>query len=74
MTLKAAEEGLGLALIPNFLARESIAQGRLVNPQQLSMQTQYSYYLFSPSYKTQQRKIQEFSQWLQQELEQSTLG
>ncbi|EPJ46751.1 MAG: hypothetical protein OFPII_18420 [Osedax symbiont Rs1] len=68
MALKAAEEGLGLALIPDFLASQSIQQGKLVNPLALSIETDYGYYLISPSYKTQLRKTQEFISWLQQEL------
>ncbi len=68
MALKAAEEGLGLALIPDFLASQSIQQGKLVNPLALSIETNYGYYLISPSYKTQLRKTQEFINWLQQEL------
>ncbi len=68
MALKAAEEGLGLALIPDFLASQSIQQGKLVNPLALSIETDYGYYLISPSYKIQLRKTQEFISWLQQEL------
>lgn len=64
MSLKAAEEGLGLALIPDFLAREALAQGKVVNPLSLSGLSEYRYYLFSPNYKSQLKKTHEFSQWL----------
>ena len=68
MSLKAAEEGLGLALIPDFLAASAIAENRLVNPLKISLNTNYRYYLFSPSYKAELRKTTEFCQWLQGEL------
>ncbi|EPJ50205.1 MAG: hypothetical protein OFPI_20620 [Osedax symbiont Rs2] len=68
MSLKAAEEGLGLALIPDFLAASSIAEKRLINPLAISLETDYRYYLFSPSYKVELRKTIEFRQWLQGEL------
>ena len=68
MSLKAAEEGLGIALIPDFLARQSLQQGKLINPLQLSIETQYCYRLICPSYKFQLRKTQEFIQWIKGEL------
>ena len=68
MSLKAAQEGLGLALIPDFLAQESLDKGVLINPLQLSMHSEYSYYLLSPSYKSQLSKVQLFSQWLIEEV------
>lgn len=71
MSIKAAEEGLGLALIPDFLARDSIAQGKLINPLGLKIESSYAYYIFNPSYKAQLRKTQEFNQWLLAELKDS---
>lgn len=68
MAIKAAEEGLGLALIPDFLARESIEQGKLINPLKMSVCSEYAYYIFNPSYKAQLRKTQQFNQWLLDEL------
>lgn len=68
MSLKAAEEGLGIALIPDFLARQSIAKGLLVNPLQLQMDSEYRYYLLSPSYKTKLNKVQLFNQWIIKEI------
>lgn len=68
MSIKAAEEGLGMALIPDFLARDSIAQGKLVNPLGLKIESSYAYYIFNPSYKAQLRKTREFNQWLLAEL------
>lgn len=68
MSLKAAEEGLGIALIPDFLARQSLQQGKLINPLELCIKTQYRYYLICPSYKFQLRKTQEFIQWIKGEL------
>ena len=50
ISLKAAQEGLGLALIPDFLARQSIDEGKLSNPLQLQIQSNYGYYLLTPNY------------------------
>jgi len=68
MSLKAAQEGLGIALIPDFLAQESLDKGVLINPLQLSMHSEFSYYLLSPSYKAQLSKVRLFSQWLIEEV------
>ncbi|NQZ33419.1 MAG: LysR family transcriptional regulator [Oceanospirillaceae bacterium] len=68
MSLKAAKEGLGLALVPDFLARQDIIDGKLINPLQLQMSSEYQYYLLSPSYKCQLSKVQLFSQWLREEM------
>ncbi|MEM5529702.1 LysR family transcriptional regulator [Gammaproteobacteria bacterium AS21] len=64
MSIKAAEEGLGAALVPDFLAADSIEKGLLINPLQLQLSSGYGYYLFSPSYKTRLKKVLEFNQWL----------
>jgi len=68
MSIKAAEEGLGLGLIPDFLAHESIHAGRLVNPLGLSIQSGFGYYLLCPGYKSGLRKVLLFREWLAQAL------
>ena len=50
ISLKVAQGGLGLALIPDFLARQSIDEGKLSNPLQLQIQSNYGYYLLTPNY------------------------
>ncbi|MEJ6122185.1 LysR substrate-binding domain-containing protein [Vibrio sp. 2-Bac 85] len=64
MSLEAAKDGLGLALLPDFMVEGSLQSGDLVNPLNLSMQTSYGYYVFIPSYRLSSRKIYEFSRWL----------
>jgi len=64
MSLEAAKGGLGLALLPEFMVNKLIQQGELINPLGLSMETQYGYYMFIPSYRLSSRKIYEFKQWI----------
>lgn len=68
MSIKAAEEGLGIGLVPDFLAQESISKGRLVNPLGLSLMSGFAYYLFCPGYKSELLKVVQFRDWLAQEL------
>jgi DNA-binding transcriptional LysR family regulator len=74
MSIKAAEEGLGAALVPDFLAADSIEKGLLTNPLQLQLSSGYGYYLFSPSYKTRLKKVLEFNQWLSAAFDSAELG
>ncbi len=64
MSLKAAQEGLGLALIPDFLAADAIAEKSIINPLNLSMQSQYCYFVICPEHKNDLRRIIEFKDWL----------
>lgn len=68
MSLKAAQEGLGLALIPDFLAADAIANNSIANPLNLSMHSQYGYYVICPEHKMSLRKIAQFNQWLAREI------
>ncbi|MDI3326812.1 LysR substrate-binding domain-containing protein [Pontibacterium granulatum] len=68
MSIKATEEQLGLGLVPDFLAQESINEGRLINPLGLSMMSGFAYYLFCPGYKVELLKVIQFRDWLAQEL------
>ncbi|MGJ8580846.1 MAG: LysR substrate-binding domain-containing protein [Psychromonas sp.] len=64
MSLEAAKGGLGLALLPDFMVKSSLANGELVNPLNITMETDYAYYVFVPSYRLTSRKIYEFKQWI----------
>jgi DNA-binding transcriptional LysR family regulator len=64
MSLKAAQEGLGLALIPDFLAADAIADKSVINPLNLSMKSQYCYFAICPEHKSDLHRIVEFKQWL----------
>mgnify|MGYP001172763829 CR=1 FL=1 len=68
MSLEAVKEGVGLALLPDFMVDAQLEKGQLVNPFDLSMKTNYGYYVHIPSYKLASRKIYEFNQWLQTNL------
>ncbi|MDN2664588.1 LysR substrate-binding domain-containing protein [Psychromonas sp. 14N.309.X.WAT.B.A12] len=64
MSLEAAKGGLGLALLPDFMVHKSLVSGELINPLNISMDTDYAYYAFIPSYRLSSRKIYEFKQWI----------
>lgn len=68
MSMKAAEEGLGLALIPDFLALPALQNKSLLNPLALSMHSHYGYYAISPEHKSGLKRIIEFKQWLNHEI------
>ncbi len=68
MSLKAAQEGLGLALIPDFLAADAIAEKSVINPLALSMNSQYCYFAICPEHKNNLQRIIEFKQWLSLEI------
>ena len=64
MSLEAVKDGLGLALLPDFMIKGALKNNTLINPLNLSMETSYGYYILVPSYRLSSRKIYEFSRWL----------
>lgn len=68
MSLEAAKKGVGLALLPDFMVDSQLEKGQLVNPFNLSIKTNYGYYVHIPRYKLASRKIYEFNHWLQANL------
>ncbi|HTM76549.1 MAG TPA: LysR substrate-binding domain-containing protein, partial [Devosia sp.] len=60
----AAENGLGVALIPEFCIREQLASGRLVSLFDHALRNAEAYYLVVPTAKENDPLIQRFSDWI----------
>ncbi|WP_271271875.1 LysR substrate-binding domain-containing protein [Aliamphritea hakodatensis] len=68
MTLQSVKEGIGIALLPDFLVAEQLESGQLCAPLNLSLDSGYGYYLQIPVHKRQQLQVRQFSHWLQTQL------
>jgi DNA-binding transcriptional LysR family regulator len=64
MLLKAAKDGLGIALIPDFLIENELENGSLVKVFADIFKSGYSYYLISPKQKSHLQKIEDFKSWI----------
>ncbi|AIW21989.1 LysR family transcriptional regulator [Vibrio coralliilyticus] len=71
LSLEAVKRGKGLALVPDFMASETLENDQVRNLLGLSMLSGYGYYLSVPNYRLASRKVQLFHQWLRDELEES---
>ena len=67
MLVQAAAAGQGVALARGVLAADALRAGRLVQPFELSLPTEYAYYIVSPESKADRPKIVAFTQWLLKE-------
>ncbi|WP_020410861.1 LysR substrate-binding domain-containing protein [Hahella ganghwensis] len=68
MTLQAVKAGLGIGLVPDFLAQEQISSGDLVNVLGVTINSDYDYYWLCPGYKSGLHKVQVFHRWLKESL------
>ncbi|WP_315981406.1 LysR substrate-binding domain-containing protein [Aliamphritea spongicola] len=68
MTLQSVKEGIGIALLPDFLVAEQLESGQLCAPLNLSLDSGYGYYLQIPAHKRQQLQVRQFTHWLQTQL------
>lgn len=64
MLIKAAEDGLGIALIPDFLIKNELETGSLVKAFSTNFKSGYAYYLINPKQRTHLQKIIDFKNWL----------
>ncbi|OOE90319.1 LysR substrate-binding domain-containing protein [Salinivibrio sharmensis] len=64
MALEGVQQGMGMALIPTFMAAPSVSQGKVVNPLGLGIDSGYGYYLYSASYKQRATGVNQVVQWL----------
>lgn len=64
MLIEATQKNMGLALVPEFLARNYLKNKVLFNPLGLTINSGISYYLAYPSIKEKQKKIQDFIIWM----------
>lgn len=60
MLIKAAKSGHGVGLVPDFLVREELGKGDLVNIFEHKFNSGYKYYLISAKQKAHLRKIENF--------------
>jgi LysR family transcriptional regulator, glycine cleavage system transcriptional activator len=70
MVVQAALESIGIGLVPDFLCRNLIKEGKLINVFDLHTQTEYGYYLITPPHKKDMSKVVKFSQWIKHALKQ----
>ena len=64
LMLQAAIDGLGVALTQNALAGDDLAAGRLVRLFEVTLPTDYAYYVVTPSLTATRPKIVAFREWL----------
>ncbi|SDR68953.1 DNA-binding transcriptional regulator, LysR family [Halopseudomonas xinjiangensis] len=69
MLSQAAMHGMGVALIPPFLIRNELADGRLINPCAHSFDSDNAYYLVIPERKAESAALLAFRDWLIAEAE-----
>lgn len=67
LMLQAAVDGLGVALSQHALAGDDLAAGRLVRPFDISLPTEYAYYVVMPEASAERPKIAAFRNWLKDE-------
>lgn len=67
MLVQAAVAGQGVALARGVLAGDALTAGRLVQPFELRLPTEYAYYIVSPESKADRAKIVAFTEWLLKE-------
>lgn len=68
MSLEAAKQKLGIALIPDFMAADVLASGELVSPLEIRYPSGYGYYFLTPGYQSHNPLILSFMQWVKQSL------
>lgn len=64
MLVEAARAGLGIALVPRFLASHELATGELVCPCDLPLRSDKGYYLVYPECKQNSPWLRAFESWL----------
>lgn len=67
MLVQAAIAGQGVALARGVLAADALAERRLVRPFELTLPTEFAYYLVCPEIKANRPKIVAFREWLLRE-------
>ncbi|MEH6473413.1 MAG: LysR family transcriptional regulator [Halopseudomonas sp.] len=64
MTLEAVLHGMGLGLIPDFMAAPALSRGDIVNPLNSRFTSHYGYYLVTPAHKALLEKNSLVCRWL----------
>lgn len=68
MSLEAARQRQGIALVPDFMAADALAAGEVVNPLRISYRSGYGFYFLVPPYRSRIQGVQQFHGWLSQQL------
>lgn len=68
LVIKAALDGLGVALAKKGWVEADLAQGRLVRPFALSLPVEFSYYVVYPEARADHMQIMTFVAWIREEL------
>lgn len=68
LMLQAAIDGLGVALSHDALAGDDLAAGRLVKPFDISLPSEFAYYIVAPEATADRPKIVAFRNWLLEEV------
>ena len=66
MLIKAAKDGLGIVLIPDFLIKNELENGSLVKIFTDDFESGYNYYLINPKQKSHLQKIVDFKSWVKE--------
>lgn len=66
MIVRAAVAGLGVALVPTFVAKEEVEAGRLVMPFSYEVPSPTSYFIASPPERSVLPKVKAFLDWLEE--------
>ena len=69
LLLRAAAEGLGVALVPSHLAEGDLATGSLVAPFDFTYDSGFSYWLVCPFHALDDRRVAAFREWLLREID-----
>lgn len=65
--IQAAVNGIGFALIPDFLVRKEVLRGDLVVPIQARMKCEEAYYFACPHRLQEDKRISAFSKWVKEQ-------
>lgn len=74
LAIEAAIDGLGLMVAPELLVRSDILAGKLVEPMKMKVRQEGGWYLAHLGRKRNDRRIQAFRKWIQEEIREGRDG
>ncbi|GAA0556901.1 transcriptional regulator GcvA [Halomonas salifodinae] len=69
MSLRAAQAGCGVALVPRFLAQEELDEGKLVIPWPFALKSRDAYYMAHPEHMAELDKVRAFIDWIRERID-----
>lgn len=72
LAIEAAIDGLGLMIAPELLVRSDLLAGKLIEPMKMKIKQPGGWYLAHLGRKRNDRRIQAFRKWIQEEIREST--